>query len=74
MKQCECCEKDEDDNWILNPCCYDSGRCEVETDDHNETLDFCLHCGAEMFKEGGFWFHHEQKELPIEEREPQLGI
>ena len=51
-----------------DPICYHSGMC--ESDATNEEVDFgyCIHCGGDMFKEGGIWWHHTQEEIPIEER------
>lgn len=69
METCKCCEKDETGDYINNPCCFDGGICDAE--DKNETLSQCIHCGAEMFKENNFWFHHSQNEIPLEDRTPQ---
>lgn len=74
MEICKCCEKDKKGDWIHDPCCNNSGICEADTEDPNETLSMCAHCGAQMFKQNGFWFHHEQEEIQFEQREPQLGI
>lgn len=71
---CECCEKDENGDWIHSPCCDISGVCEADTKDKGETLSWCKHCGGQMFKEYGFWFHHEQEEIPINERKAHLGV
>ena len=59
---CECCKKDESGNFTKEPCCS-MGSCETDSD-----LGMCIHCGAEMFKEGGFWWHYSQEEIPIKER------
>lgn len=62
---CECCEKDENGNWINEPCCKED-KCTSDG-----TIGLCIHCGAEMFEEKGFWFHHSQEDIPFNEREPQ---
>lgn len=65
---CSCCEKDENDNWIHEPCCNIWGECCSDANDEKDTIGNCIHCGAQMFKEDGFWYHHSQEEIPIEER------
>jgi len=70
---CKCCEKDEMGNWIHEPCC-NNGLCEAETTAETETLSWCKHCGGQMFKDNGCWFHHEQEEIPYKDRQPHLGI
>lgn len=62
---CYCCEKDENGNWLHRPCC-DYGICEHSEGDKD--ISMCIHCGAEMFEENGFWYHHTQEEIPINER------
>lgn len=61
---CECCEKDENGNWKRQPCCHTSGLCDAG----DGKLGMCIHCGGEMFKENGLWWHHTQKDIPIQER------
>jgi len=34
----------------------------------NDKIGNCIHCGGEMFKEDGIWWHHTQEEIPIDER------
>ncbi len=48
--------------------CESTGICESAAINENETISNCIHCGGEMFKEGGFWWHHTQVYIPIEER------
>lgn len=67
-EKCSCCDKDENENYLYEPCCYNSGVCQSDAIDKKETIGNCIHCGGEMFKENGLWFHHEQKEIPFEER------
>lgn len=65
---CECCRKDENDDWLSEPCCNNSGVCESDATDPNATIGNCIHCGGEMFKEDGFWWHNSQDDIPIGER------
>lgn len=67
-KDCFCCEKDKDDNWIYEPCCGNSGVCDSDAESIKDTIGNCIHCGGEMFKENGNWYHHSQREIPEEER------
>lgn len=62
----ECCKKDENDNFIQDPCCDHSGICDA--DDTESDISLCKCCGAEMHKEGGVWWHYSQMDMPIEER------
>lgn len=64
---CEvCCKKDEQGNFIDEPCCGHSGICDAGpvTGD----ISNCICCGGEMFKENGDWFHHTQKDIPYSKR------
>jgi hypothetical protein len=65
---CECCKKYENGNWLSEPCCDSSGVCESDATDPNTTIGNCIHCGGEMFKEGGIWWHNSQQDIPIGER------
>lgn len=60
---CFCCLKDEQGYFLNDPCCNTSGICEADPE-----VSMCIHCGGEMFEEGGFWWHHSQKDIPIEVR------
>lgn len=71
---CKCCEQDESGNWLYDPCCNIGGIYTADTDDENETLSMCMHCGGQMFKENGYWFHHEQEDIPYEDRIPHYGV
>jgi len=64
---CEYC-KEPDGSGDYNPCC-DDGTCEAAYTEG--TISICIHCGAEMHKEEetGYWRHHTQMDLPIEERD-----
>lgn len=57
------CDKCKD---TADPCCYD-GYCEA-----NPTVAMCIHCGASMFEEDGYWYHHTQENIPLEIRIPQF--
>ena len=71
---CFCTETDEKGNWLHPPCC-DNGFCESDATDKNATYGSCEHCGADMFKENGYWWHYSQEEIPLEERgKSHLGI
>lgn len=71
---CHCCEKDENDNWVHEPC-SSHGYCESDSTDEKDMIGYCIHCGGEMFKEEGFWYHHSQSDTPVEERlNHQFGI
>lgn len=63
---CFCCEKDENGNYINEPCCGHSGICDAGNTDNDYSMCEC--CGAEMFKENNFWFHWSQREIPFNER------
>ena len=65
--KCECCKQDDQGNWLREPCC-DNGTCDSAATDKTETVSHCIHCGGEMFKEEGIWWHHSQKEIPLGER------
>lgn len=65
---CECCKKDEQGYWLESPCCDFSGICDSDATDVNATIGNCIHCGGEMFKEGGIWWHNSQEEIPINDR------
>ena len=67
-EMCDCCKKDEFGNWISEPCCNNSGVCDSGVTNEKDTIGNCIHCGGEMFKEGGIWWHHTQAEIPIDER------
>lgn len=63
---CWCCEKiNEQGDFKYNACC-DNYVCEHEEGETD--LSNCIHCGAEMFQEQGFWFHHEQRQIPYNDR------
>lgn len=49
------------------PCNY-TGVCESDATRKEGTMGNCIHCGGEMFKEKGFWFHHTQEDIPFDER------
>lgn len=68
MMICKCCEKDENGDWINEPCCEINGICESDAINENDVIGHCIHCGGEMFKENGSWWHHTQEEIPIDER------
>jgi hypothetical protein len=65
---CECWDKDVFGNYLYEACCYHNGICESDATNVNETIGSCIHCGGEMFKENGFWWHHSQKDIPLKER------
>ena len=50
------------------PYCNLSGVCCSAATNPTDTISNCIYCGAEMFKEGGFWWHYSQENIPIEER------
>lgn len=58
---CRDCKSEE------KPCCW-NGKC--QSDGH---LGLCICCGAEMFEENGYWFHHSQSDIPFEDRTPQYS-
>lgn len=63
---CKFCDEPKP-NGDWEPCCYyGNGMCEAALRDKDFSM--CVHCGAEMFKEDGIWYHHSQKEIPINER------
>lgn len=66
MSCTDCCKKDEHENWITDPCCWHTGRCDAGETDSN--ISICECCGDEMHKEGGVWWHFSQMDMPIEER------
>lgn len=66
--KCKCCSKDENGNWISEPCCDNIGVCESNAKNINDIISNCIHCGGEMFKENDVWWHHTQQEIPIVER------
>ena len=70
MSICFCCEKDSEGDFITPPCCDHSGICVAYTTGKEDdgSISSCTCCGAEMFKDGGLWWHHEQKEIPLNER------
>lgn len=75
IKPFKCCEKDEFDNWLREPCCNISGMCYSDATNINDTIGNCICCGGEMFKENGTWYHHSQKDLKEEDRGTiHLGI
>jgi hypothetical protein len=62
---CEDCKDDD-----VTPCC-DYGTCEAADcyeSDKDGAISNCIHCGGEMFKDRGVWFHHEQADIPFDER------
>lgn len=64
---CEyCCERDENDKYIEEPCC-NKGPCNAENL-LGSKMGMCKCCGAEMFYENGNWYHHSQREIPIKDR------
>ncbi len=66
---CQCCEVDEKGNWLHDPCCKNE-PCEAAlySDTNDGAIALCIHCGAEMFKENGSWYHNSQRETRIENR------
>ncbi len=65
---CECWNKDKNGDYISEPCCEINGVCESDATDINTNIGNCIHCGGEMFKENGMWWHHDQEDIPISER------
>lgn len=61
---CKYCDEPEADG-DYHPCC-EGGTCEALFGD--KEYSNCVHCGAEMFQENETWYHHSQKEYPIEKR------
>jgi hypothetical protein len=65
---CEHC-KEPDKAGNYDPCCNSgNGKCEGD-----RLTMMCIHCGAEMFIEGGHWFHHSQSDIPLKNRRWQYG-
>lgn len=60
---CKICSEEEDPCCLLGPCTAISLV--------SSGIGMCECCGAEMFEEKGFWFHHSQENIPFDEREPQ---
>ena len=58
---CELCNT-PDINGDYEPCC-NQGLCTAIP-----SLRMCECCGAEMFEENGFWFHHSQKDIEFQYR------
>lgn len=58
---CKECSKDDDE-----PCCSFGGVCTAAKTKYN--ISNCIHCGGEMHKIKGFWYHHTQVDLPENER------
>ncbi len=67
-RSCYCGKKDESGHWINDACCYTSGRCEASTTNPNDIFSECIHCGGQMFKENGCWWHNSQEDIPIDGR------
>lgn len=50
------------------PACDSTGICEAVIFMEGDDIGMCVHCGAEMFKEKGSWFHHSQEDVPFDKR------
>ena len=51
-----------------DPICDSTGICEAAVFMDDYDIGICIHCGAEMFKENGSWFHHSQQETLFDNR------
>lgn len=52
MTECDCFASGEE------LCCNIDGRCDAG--DQTGSIGLCIHCGAEMIRVGGEWFHWSQ--------------
>ncbi len=59
-------EKDDEDGEHSCPYCWREGSkpcCNTDTCeafDTDSSISSCIHCGAEMRAENGYWYHHSQ--------------
>lgn len=64
----KCIATDDD----LETCCDVSGRCEAP--DSADGISNCIHCGKELWENGGVWYTHDavdQDGSPMTHAKPQ---